>query len=119
MTDDKTQYLYDSKIPKKSSLQIKLLVDLKRVKTPRYLLRRYLSKTHLCSIVKRSHVKVLTLTTWYTIHLQINKFFGGMFKGLTDTVKCKDDRYILSRSKKCILRRNLTLVKTPFHSFVP
>lgn len=34
MTDDKTQYLYDSKIPKKSSLQIKSSCRLKKGQKP-------------------------------------------------------------------------------------
>lgn len=45
-------------------------------------------KTPVHSKVNRSYLRVLTLTTHSTIHVQINTFFDGLRKGLIDMVKC-------------------------------
>lgn len=58
-------------------------------------------ETHLYTKVKRSYLRIPTLTAQYTIHKQIETFYDGLTKGFIGTVQCKGGRYILPTLKWC------------------
>lgn len=57
--------------------------------------------------VKRTHSWLFILTIQQIMYVQIETFFTGSTKSLTDMIKRKDGRYMLSRSTRYRSSREL------------